>query len=804
MIGRSYRAVLKLYFAAAVIAGAGIFFGARLLAEFEESRAFKQAFFPYELAMQLQDQIVGVEELAGMGTRLPPLDFDCPAPFSCRIFIVKAMKPVSIYIRFAETASGEYYFSYSDTEPAANGIYYLEENGEEAAIFDFSNLYQLYAGEPALEISLGYADGNLKVEVNHIVLNSGLEAPPERCVMTVEGYGFRIVRFAAYRTTAENQTSCAIERSAYGKKPLVSLPDLMRVERTGGTAQFAGFVFSVVAAAVTALLLAGIARICIVRKLLFAVRWRDLLFLFIPLQVLAAFLVRSYLDLPIVSFLFVIPVVLVVNICLLAGGRMAGNPRGAGEGCILAFPSKLPGSQPFLLMLAGPIAYRFAVLPRFSLLSEVIKVESGTAIVFMTAPLVLGLLGTLVFRSPTLLYSLVFPALQVFFLRAATYPGIFPQEPVLIFLVIFPWFAWIIAVSAVNAKTAVFRTMLLPVFLLLALPGLAELTIRANPRFDEELTIRSVLQEHLWHLADYTSLLGDFPPPGPVLLRERHHRVEKPPGVFRIVCAGSSSTWGIGASSADHTYPAALQDILNDRSAPDQRFEVLNGGVLGAPLYTIRVFLHDILLEMSPDLVVLYFGINGDTAGLAEEYALYKKLVTDHPFIDTGEELWTARHLAVVNRFTVRLMQTATRSRIVTGLILSMDELRKKWRDKHGFNGSISFTLAKTPDLIAHDSIRRGVPLVLVPEVARASVISGEEIHAYRGIFEAFDNGNNVRMIDIEPVMIGRMGEKTLDNLERWFTDEVHLSDAGYFLLADCLAEALIREELLPAGISTP
>ena len=81
----------------------------------------------------------------------------------------------------------------------------------------------------------------------------------------------------------------------------------------------------------------------------------------------------------------------------------------------------------------------------------------------------------------------------------------------------------------------------------------------------------------------------------------------KPAGVFRIVCLGDSSTFGMNVNDAD-AYPQVLARLLEER-APG-RFEVLN---LGVPGYSSRQgleLLRQSALHYQPDLVTFAFGTN--------------------------------------------------------------------------------------------------------------------------------------------------------------------------------------------------
>jgi len=82
---------------------------------------------------------------------------------------------------------------------------------------------------------------------------------------------------------------------------------------------------------------------------------------------------------------------------------------------------------------------------------------------------------------------------------------------------------------------------------------------------------------------------------------------KKPPGIFRVVCLGDSSTLGMNVED-DDPYPQVLARLLEE--ARPGRFEVLNLGVIG---YTSRQGLELIrqrVLHYEPDLVVFAFGTN--------------------------------------------------------------------------------------------------------------------------------------------------------------------------------------------------
>jgi len=83
----------------------------------------------------------------------------------------------------------------------------------------------------------------------------------------------------------------------------------------------------------------------------------------------------------------------------------------------------------------------------------------------------------------------------------------------------------------------------------------------------------------------------------------------KPPGTFRIVALGGSTTYGLFLDTWRHAYPGQLQQLLRQEYG-HEHVEVINAG---APAYSSFESAVNMLLRISdlePDMVVIYHGIN--------------------------------------------------------------------------------------------------------------------------------------------------------------------------------------------------
>lgn len=85
-------------------------------------------------------------------------------------------------------------------------------------------------------------------------------------------------------------------------------------------------------------------------------------------------------------------------------------------------------------------------------------------------------------------------------------------------------------------------------------------------------------------------------------------RLEKG-GALRILAIGSSSTWGVGASSRRRTYPALLRGIL-EGALKGAKAEIINRGVSGEVAQTTAERLRTAVALDKPDVVLWQVGTN--------------------------------------------------------------------------------------------------------------------------------------------------------------------------------------------------
>jgi len=264
--------------------------------------------------------------------------------------------------------------------------------------------------------------------------------------------------------------------------------------------------------------------------------------------------------------------------------------------------------------------------------------------------------------------------------------------------------------------------------------------------------------------------------------RGRHFAIPKPPGTVRVMCLGTSSTWGHGIDEASGLdYPTLLGGMLRER-LPELPIEVMNAGVSGASTPRLLRFLREALLDFDPDIVVFSLSFN-DAVFLTrfDEHGWLTRL--EEPGVHVGpiERLEAARDLdrglARSGRFE------ALRPRF------GEDSLAA-WHAAVPGDGPTPLdrfeqSLRAVADLLQS----RGIALVLVKEAQR-----GDESRPWKREFydaiERIGAEHGAPVVDPKPALDAAGGAAV-------FMDAVHLIPRGNRAQAGAIApvvEGLIRE----------
>ncbi len=143
--------------------------------------------------------------------------------------------------------------------------------------------------------------------------------------------------------------------------------------------------------------------------------------------------------------------------------------------------------------------------------------------------------------------------------------------------------------------------------------------------FTDEKTFRTYaslqqLQSTDWNQQfkfTYHRYLGNYPTPNYVEGKNRHNSlgyrgedfpIEKPAGEYRIVCIGGSTTYTSFIEDYRLSYPALLEEKL--KSDGFNQVRVINAGVGGWRSWESLVNLQFRVLDLNPDLIVIYHAVN--------------------------------------------------------------------------------------------------------------------------------------------------------------------------------------------------
>jgi lysophospholipase L1-like esterase len=162
------------------------------------------------------------------------------------------------------------------------------------------------------------------------------------------------------------------------------------------------------------------------------------------------------------------------------------------------------------------------------------------------------------------------------------------------------------------------KTLLLLVVVLVGVPLLAEAGIRfyftkygtPEEQIQYFATIEDIVANDGYIAMPY---LNYVPAPNRGENNSRGFRgpeiaVPKEEGTFRIIAMGASSTYGWRMASYATAWPAQLQRILREQYGYSQ-VEVINAGVDGYSSHEALVVLSFRLLELEPDMIILYYGV---------------------------------------------------------------------------------------------------------------------------------------------------------------------------------------------------
>ena len=295
-------------------------------------------------------------------------------------------------------------------------------------------------------------------------------------------------------------------------------------------------------------------------------------------------------------------------------------------------------------------------------------------------------------------------------------------------------------------------------------------------------------------------------------LRGREIPLQKPSGEFRILVLGGSATFNSKAEGRK-TWPRLLEMKLQDRFGPD--VAVLNAGTPGYSAFQSHKRLECDLLQLSPDLVLVYHLWNDvKYFWWSDAPALTRHLLRQGEFNQKRTLMLPAWKIPVVDELT-RYSQLVARLRfsIIKALIYTYriryegpgHETLNKQIEPNGVN-FYRENLLGIRKLLAE----RSVPFVIVKQ---GSLIHSRNVseernrigYAYTGfehdvLVEAVQTGwaVNDELCTLEDVSCVAANEELPAELD-YFRDHVHLQQSGLEILSEVVFQGiagLIEEKM--------
>ncbi len=260
--------------------------------------------------------------------------------------------------------------------------------------------------------------------------------------------------------------------------------------------------------------------------------------------------------------------------------------------------------------------------------------------------------------------------------------------------------------------------------------------------------------------------------------RDREYSMDKPKEVFRILCLGDSSTFGLVNEVTD-LYHERLEERLNSSPSIGRRYEIINAGVTG---YTSAQCLNMYRYKgrrYRPDLVTLYVGINDPSTRI---HLSDRQIMRD----DVPVFAKKISYMLLTRFHFYRLFRKSVASVVSLG---GPDERETVHRvSKEEFRSNI----LELNRLCKED----GSALVLIsPPLLKeeAHESGGNTVIEYRRELESVAEKYGMYLLTIQ-----EMTERAPGPAAHLFEDSVHPNNRGQALISHRLYDFLTVNELLP------
>lgn len=263
-------------------------------------------------------------------------------------------------------------------------------------------------------------------------------------------------------------------------------------------------------------------------------------------------------------------------------------------------------------------------------------------------------------------------------------------------------------------------------------------------------------------------------------LRDKERKIKKDRNVFRILCLGDSSTFGLYLP-LKNIYHSLLEERLNREYASSQiRFEVINAGVTGYTSYQGLCFYKQKGFLYEPDVVTFYFGANDC---LKDFYLSDKQIIPD--------DIPSAFKAAVEKNLLLKLDSYRLLRKFIAGVYF-----------RHRSNAGETVLRVSPEDYeknileLNRLCIKNGSRLLLIPPFYNKRDAGKLRHERKAGMFKQLVNIS--KKYSIPMIMVPEMTEGAPVDITRYFMDSVHPNETGHRMIMGKIYDYLENNKLLP------
>jgi lysophospholipase L1-like esterase len=266
---------------------------------------------------------------------------------------------------------------------------------------------------------------------------------------------------------------------------------------------------------------------------------------------------------------------------------------------------------------------------------------------------------------------------------------------------------------------------------------------------------------------------------------------EKPPGVLRIACLGSSTTEGGNAAQREGSYPYFLARILEERAG--RKVETLNFGMAGWTTAETLVNYLLVVQDFTPDLVLIHEAVNDVEPrawpGFASDYSHYRQ---------PWQEVRFSRPFRLLVGASDAFAATQMRRVEAFGLGAAVNRPAE---------GGYRFEGGRLPPETAgpfrrnirtiaeHVRLRGGRPVLITmpfdPQRARDLPVFRAGLEEHNTLLRELARDEGLLLVDLD-----ELAQRQPDRLREHFLDLVHMTPEGNRFKAEAIADALLAAEL--------